>query len=187
MDGAKWSWQSCFETNFVITASAAVTMCTITGNKVAANRLAAYVDPDNSHITDATGWTGYDLSGLPEDFAVAEMSVNYYHEVGFANPINAPLTVIHHSFANNWSFASATPNDLARESVISGRTSEYAAGTWNSFTIDPDSFEWQKDFADGWLTLGITNTNSSYSHVLFYAAGFDFTTPYVELTGTSCQ
>lgn len=185
---AKWSWQSCFETNALISAAAAVTMCHATGHRMtSANRLAAYVNPDSLTFIDTTGWTGYDLSDLPEDLVVTEMSVNYRHEPFYDNPLNAPLSVIHHSWANNWSADSVTANDLVRDSVVSERTSDYSVDSWNSFTIDPDAFDWQKGLADGWLTVGITNTNTSYSHVLFYGAGFAPFVPYLEVTGSSCQ
>jgi hypothetical protein len=140
----------------------------------------AYVDATE----DVTGWVGFDVSMIPPTATVLTIELELHHEVGFDNPKSSPLVVVAYSKAKRWTRASATANALPRSEVLPGKIASFQVGAWNDFVVQATR-DWSFDFAQGWLTLGVTNVNPSYSYVYFN--GSDLASQRPKLRIQTCE
>ncbi len=183
----EWPWSDCYQMSAEITAAASVSMCSVTGNKAPRDRLLAFNDPQGDEFEHVIGWSGYDLSSLPDDFVAEQMVLHVFHQNGWANPLGDPLATVQHSTAKHWLGSVVTPDELRPDTAVTQPVDRYDTLAWNDLPIDLSAFDFRTDLAGDWITLGISDANQGYSYVIFYSDSHPVLAPYLEVEGYSCQ
>ncbi len=185
---AERTWSICAVQNvsYDIDATTDVAIDNVSGNKGPINRLSAYRNPGSS-LEDVTGWSGYDLSGVPDNVDIDSITMSYHHEVGFSNPFSNPVVVVHYSTGNDWERDTVMLADLPRTEIVSDSYDTFTTDDWNAYSIDVAARDWTSDLSDDWITFGLTNTNDFYSYVYFFGTDDPATTPFLTIEGTLCE
>jgi len=111
---------------------------------------------------DITGWSGFNMSVIPDTATITAMTMRNY-----ATTVQMGPTVrIQYSTANDWTRATPGTN-IPRSVAQVSPPSTPAINVYNAHTIVVDSFNWQADLADNFLTLGVDNTNTAYSYAYY--------------------
>lgn len=169
-------------------ASACVASCTWTSHTVSGidtasvnyagggqwidNNTRAYVSPPDY---DITGWVKFDLSSVPADALVARAEMRLSATTVFSSP----QVAIRHSTASSWSRATATAASVPRGPAVAGPRGVSVG--WNSFDLDVNGHDFGADLAARFVTLGVTNTNTTYSYAYFEGSDLASTRPTLEL------
>ena len=101
-----------------------------------------------------------------------------------------PHMEIVESTASGWTRSStvaAGGNSIPRGGAVSGQFTSFVIGTWNSFPLDVTLWDWAADIAAGSASLGIDNTNPSYTYVYFHGPDVSSMTPELELVVQGCN
>jgi hypothetical protein len=142
------------------------------------DRVRAYVESPG----DITGWVGFDLSVIPVRAHVLSLDFILHHQVGYSNPYGGPITAVEYSSAWQWTRTSATQANLPRTALVSGKTSTFAVGDFNDFSVEVTLHDWSTDLSNRWLTLGVTNLMQSYSYVYFDGTDDALVAPQLDIT-----
>ena len=148
------------------------------------NRVRAYT----SNSLDVVGWMSFDLSNLTSSDTVTAATLHLHEEWG--SVAGTPHMEIVESTASGWTRSStvaAGGNSIPRGGAVSGQFTSFVIGTWNSFPLDVTLWDWAADIAAGSASLGIDNTNPSYTYVYFHGPDVSSMTPELELVVQGCN
>ncbi|MEL6342635.1 MAG: putative metal-binding motif-containing protein [Myxococcota bacterium] len=128
---------------------------------------------------DLVGWSLFSLPTI--EGALAEMILY----VNATTVTSAPMVHTVRSADDGWTRNIVGSSDIARDEVVSINKSSITSG-WNSFLLDLTGWDITEDIADGAITLGVDNSNESYSYAYFSGAD-SIEAPYLEVTYEVCN
>jgi hypothetical protein len=119
---------------------------------------------------DLGGWAKFDLSSIPLWAKVTSLMLTLDAASVNIGTTPNPVLEIWYSQGIGWtSNTIPTPADIPRTQVVSGTFSSGSVG-YQNFGINVGSRDWSGDIASGYLTLGISNTNTNYSSNIYYGS-----------------
>lgn len=149
------------------------------------NNTRAYNNPAGTCSTEApcdvTGWLGFDLSSIPNSVIIDGMRLfAYTTSVQQAQP----TVRVQYSSANDWAQDSVAFEDLPRTSpeVSSSIVNMVPGdvGAYKGFPINLEARDFRADLIDDWTTLGVDNTEPTYSYAYFEGVS-GANVPYLEI------
>jgi len=146
------------------------------------NRHRAYY---NTNWLNVNGFLLFDVSAIPDDAVVTEMTLRCYLENDYGSPYSNPVVDIYWSDDDGWTRSSVTPNQLSLNDLVVNDIPFIQYVPTYDFQIDMGAHDWSIDLADNRICLGFKNDVNYYSYVYFFGAYGTPTGPPPVLTITT--
>ena len=143
------------------------------------NRHRAYYNTTPGYIN---GFLLFDVSAVPDDAVILEMSILCYLENDYGSPNSNPVVDIYYSGDDGWTRDSATPGSLSLDVLLLDDVPFDIYVPTYDFVLDATAHDWAGDLVDDQICLGFTNDVDHYSFVYFFGAGGSPQGPPPELT-----
>jgi len=177
------SYGSCIQVTdevWELTPFESVTICPTT--TWTDNRHRAYY---STSLLNVNGFLLFDVSAIPDDAVVTEMTLQCFLENAFGSPSNNPVVDIYWSDDDGWTRTSVTPNQLSLNDLLVNDIPFTTYIPDYTFNIDVGAHNWNIDFVDNQLCFGFKNDVTYYSYVYFFGAYGTPTGPAPILTITT--
>jgi len=134
------------------------------------NRHRAYQNPDIG-IEDLVGYLLFDVSSIPDDAWITDMTLTCFLEQAFASPYDTPVVDVHYVPQDRWRRATVTAGALVPDVVLLDDVPFPAFEPSHDFVLQPVLHDWSGDLRDDRITFAFRNDVSRHSYVYFYGAG----------------
>jgi hypothetical protein len=134
------------------------------------NRHRAYQNPGIG-IEDLVGYLLFDVSSVPDDASITELTLTCYLENAFASPYQTPVVDVHYVGHDRWRRATVAAGELVPGPLLLDDVAFPAYEPSHRFVLPPLLHDWSVDLQDDHITFAFRNDVAHHSYVYFYGAG----------------
>ena len=168
------------EVTELVYASETVSIAYNNGQVFRDDTVRAYTYGSAGGNDDLVGWSLFSLPEIDGDITGATLNM-------YATTVTGSVMInVVRSPDDAWTRESASAKGIARDEVVTSTETSFVASSWSSFALDLTAWDTAEDIKDGAITLGVDNTQTTYSYVYFN--GVDSSNdPHLELTYEACD